>query len=311
MILSRTARVVPCASRKSSCDRAQSRGMNEFPCFGVGKVDLSGVADRFLAPLARHDDFALLILAVGQIAADQNLLRSGRDVWQPLGIHGRHFHAAELDVQIAQPRLSDFVKPFERDRLRRLFAADRPNRSAADRRDSAHHGRFADIADRDAVERPIRFLVGFLFRDHFREPFDERCRIAVAGGQDPVADVNNLGASGRFSQHRRKRLIEIGPTQRNAVVEEITGLRDVFRRRRKRFRRGPCRRHVAGGKHESVSFAQRRQHRADELGLLLPHFRVHRTGCVAQQHDFERIAVGQHFALPIPAGDGGVSCTSK
>ena len=64
--------------------------------------------------------FPLLILAGRQIAADQNLLRAGGQIGQPVGIHGRHFQAAEFDVQIAEARLRDFVEPFEGDGLRRL-----------------------------------------------------------------------------------------------------------------------------------------------------------------------------------------------
>jgi len=46
----------------------------------------------------------LLIVACGEITADENLLRAGAQVGKAIGINGRDFQAAEFDVQIAEAR---------------------------------------------------------------------------------------------------------------------------------------------------------------------------------------------------------------
>ncbi len=48
--------------------------------------------------------------------------------------------------------------------------------------------------------------------------FDERHGIRFAGGDDAVADVNDLGIGRGLLQHGGERLIEIGPAQRNALI---------------------------------------------------------------------------------------------
>ena len=58
--------------------------------------------------MAGDDDFALLIFAGRQIAADENLLRAGRQIRQAIRIDGRDLQPAELDLQIAQSRLRRF-----------------------------------------------------------------------------------------------------------------------------------------------------------------------------------------------------------
>ena len=275
--------------------------MNELPASASAKLILAAKRTGSVPRLPVTTISPCWSLPVGQVAADENLLGSGRDIRQPLGIEGRDLHATELNRQIAQPRLSDFVEPFERDRLWRLLAADRAGRAATDCGDPLHHGRFVDVAHGHAVQSPRGrgFLVPLLIRDHFRQPFDERRRIAVAGGHDPVADVNDLSAGRRPLQHGGERLIEIRPAQRDATIQKVAGFHDVVGRRRERLGRRPCRRHVAGGEHEMVFAAQRREDRGHEFGLLLPLFRIHRSRSVAEQHDIKRRAVGEHFALPI------------
>ena len=309
MMSSRIAGLLPCCSRKSSCERAQSRGMNEFPSSASAKLILAAKRTGSLPRRPVTMISPCWSLPVGQIAADENLLRAGGDVRQPLGIEGRDLHAAELDGQIADSRPSDFIEPLESDRLRRLLAADRPSRAAADCGDPLHHGHFADVADGDAVQRPRRrsfligillaFLLGLLIGDHLRQSFDERGRIAVGGSHDPVADVHDLSAGRRLLQHGRERLIEIRPAERNAAVEKVAGLGDVVGRRRERLGRRPSGRHVAGREHELVPLPQRREDRGHEFRLLLPFFGIHRGRRIAEQHDFERSAVGRDLALPI------------
>ena len=89
------------------------------------------------------------------------------------------------------------------------------------------------------------------------------------------------------------------------MIEKIAGLGDIVGRRSQRLGRRPNGRHVGRGEHKTIFLAERRQHRADELRLLLSLFRIHRSRRVAQQHDVRaacrRPALRAASSLPAPA----------
>src|SRR5262249_49806420 len=108
-------------------------GNERVAVLGVFELDARAKAHR-LVPLYTGDDhFADLVFAFRQIAAQENLLRSARNVGQLFRINAGDLHPLELDFEITQRRLRDFAQQFERDCLWSLLAADAAERATAER----------------------------------------------------------------------------------------------------------------------------------------------------------------------------------
>ncbi|MGC4002236.1 MAG: hypothetical protein QM811_03455 [Pirellulales bacterium] len=171
------------------------------------------------------------------------------------------------------------------------------------RGDPAQDRQVARVADGDRVQR--RFVLG-LFREvianQFRQPFDKRLRIAIAGGDDAVADVDDLRPRFRFSKDGFIRNVEIRPTERNTLLQIIPRRFDVLRRRFDRLGVRPISAHIGDRKLKLVAQRERGQDRRDDFLLLAAFLAVHRTRRIAQQHQIQRRPFGQDLALPVSFG---------
>ena len=192
-----------------------------------------------------------LILPLGQVSAQQNLLRPRRDVGEFLRVDARGTDSRELDLEVTQRGRGHLVQERERDGLRTLFAGDAIHGTAAERSDGLEDGRFETAAGRDRVEGP-RFPV-----IKPMETLGERDGIGVAGGDDAIADIDDVRPRLHELHCRGKGAVEIGPAERDALLQNVANGREMLRCRRDRFLENPVAVHVAHGHVDGVFRRQR------------------------------------------------------
>ena len=275
--------------------RPQSRD-ERIAVLGILQRRVGAEAHRLAALRAGDDDFARLILPLRQVTAEQDLLRAGRDVGQRFRINARNLEALELDLHVAQGGLRDLAEQLPSGGWRALLAGDLAHRAAAQRRDRLQHGRLIAAAERDGVER----WTDLQSVPQPPQPFRECDRIGVAGGDDAVADVNDVRFRAALLDGRRERAVEVGPPQRRSLRQILARGCDVPEISRCRLREGPVARHVAGREVKRVLRRQGREQRADEGRLLRTLPGIDRRGRVGDDQQLQRLAIGQQRPIPIP-----------
>ena len=273
--------------------RPQSRN-KRVALLGIFKRDPRGIPHLFSAARSRHHDLARLILTRRQITTDQNLLSSRGEIRQLLRVNRGHLNSLEFHIEVPQTWLGNFVEQFQRDRHRRLAAADRTNRTSTERRNRLQHDRLKAAARRDCVKSALRLLS--VKPSHSRREF---LRVHVASRDDAVSHVDDMSLLADVFLNRLKRRIQIRPAERHAIAQPGPRLIDFRVVRRNRLLEKPFRFRIADRHVEAVVRAERRKHGRNELGLRFSIGLVHRARRVTHKQNFERLAVGKHFPLPV------------
>ena len=285
--------------------RAQSRGDEAVALFAVFECHAAGQPHR-LAPLdAREDHLAGEIAAIGQVAAEDDLLRAQRQVGQFFGIHPRGPQAAELDLHVAQGRLGHFGQQLAGHGDRAARAGHLADRAAAQGGNGLQHQRLEAAARGHGVERP-----GVPFGQP-PQPLGEGHRVAVAGGRDAVADVDHLGAGPTTPQRRGHGLIQIGPAQRNPPGEELPRGGDRLGLRGTGPLEGPIAIHVAGGQVDLVLGRQRADKAATNSAWAARLAASIEAEVSATMSSSMGSPLGSTSRRHWPLGPGGVNCTIK
>ena len=281
--------------------------MHPGPKSGDERITLLGVlqgngsteSDRLVVLNTGNDHLARLVASFRQIATEDNLLRPDREIRELLGIDSGRPQPPEFDFQVADSRFGDFAQQLDSDRLGTALTGDLPDRSATQRSDRIQHDRLEAAAYRHRVEGNVLALADT------PESLGKGNRIGVRGGVDTVTDVDHLRFGAALFQRGSEDLIQIGPTQRPALGQELSRGPHVFGVRRDRLLESPIALDVATGQVEFVLRPQRGKYGRHELLLHLARVGIHRSGGIGQDQQVQRLAVGQYLPLLVGAGGSG------
>ena len=247
------------------------------PLLGVLQREFGNVPHRLSAERPGDDDLTHLVLTFGQVAAEQNLLRTGRDVGQFLGVNAGRADAGEFDFQVAQRRRRDLGEQFRDDGLRSLFTRYAPQRTTAEGRDRFHRSRFETTAQRDGVEGPRLPLV------ELGQALGERHRVGIAARRNTISEIDRVRADLTFRDGCGEGFVEVRPTERNPLGQRLADGGEVLRCRRNGLLEHPIAIHIARRDVDGVLRREGPEQGGEDRILRGPLHAVHRRGRIGEK----------------------------